>query len=64
MRAQLAALVQPQALAVMAVVLTAWVGSHAFGLGEIIAAIVAAVGVIAIGWAVFQGMGVGSKRRR
>jgi hypothetical protein len=55
-RAQLAALVQPQALAVMAIVLTAWVGSHAFGLGEIIDVIVAAVGVVAIGWAVFQGI--------
>ena len=34
-RAQLAALVQPQALAIMAVILAAWVGSHAVGLGEL-----------------------------
>ncbi len=55
-RAQLAALVQPQALAVMTVVLGAWVGSHAFGLGEIIDVVVGALGVVAIGWAVFQGI--------
>ncbi|HKO50776.1 MAG TPA: hypothetical protein VJV79_23815 [Polyangiaceae bacterium] len=55
-RAQLAALVQPQALAVLTVVLAAWVGSHALGLGEIIDVIVAVLGVAALGWAVFQGI--------
>jgi hypothetical protein len=55
-RDQLAALVQPQAFAIMAGILAAWVGSHAVGLGEIIDVIVAAVGVLSIGWAVFAGI--------
>ena len=55
-RAQLAALVQPQALALMAVILAAWVASHAVGLGEIIDVIVAAGGMLAVGWAVFTGI--------
>lgn len=55
-RAQLAAMVEPKALGIMALVLTAWVGSHAVGLGEIIDVIVAGAGVIAVGWAVFAGI--------
>ncbi|HKO54023.1 MAG TPA: hypothetical protein VJV79_40220 [Polyangiaceae bacterium] len=55
-RAQLAALVEPRALAVMAAILAAWVASHAVGLGEIIDVIVAAAGALAIGWAVFAGI--------
>jgi hypothetical protein len=47
---------EPQALAIMAGVLTAWVVSHAFGIGEIIDIVVAAIGVAAIGWSVFVGL--------
>ena len=58
-RAHLQALVEPQALAITAGVLTAWVVSHAFGIGEINDIndiIVAAIGVAAIGWSVFVGL--------
>jgi hypothetical protein len=55
-RAQLEALIEPQALAIMATVLGAWVVSHAFGIGEVIDIIVAVVGVASIGWAVFIGI--------
>jgi hypothetical protein len=52
-RAQLQGMINPTALAIMAAVLIAWVASHAFGLGEIIDIIVAAVGVLSIGLAIF-----------
>lgn len=55
-RAQLAAIITPEALAIVAAVLVAWVVSHAFGVGEIIDIILAVVGVIAIGMAVFAGL--------
>jgi len=55
-RAQLAALIAPTTLKIMAGVLAAWVLSHAVGLGEIIDAIVGVAGVVSIGWAVFDGI--------
>jgi hypothetical protein len=55
-RAQLEALIDPQSLAIMAAVLTAWVASHAFGIGEVIDIIIAVIGVVSIGWAVFAGI--------
>jgi hypothetical protein len=55
-RAQLEALIEPQALAIMATVVAAWVASHAFGIGEVIDIIVAVIGVASIGWAVFNGI--------
>jgi hypothetical protein len=55
-RAQLEALIEPQALAIMATVLAAWVVSHAFGIGEIIDIVVIVLGAAAIGWAVFNGV--------
>jgi hypothetical protein len=52
----LKALIEPSALGIMAGVLMAWVVSHAFGLGEIIDVVVLAVGVVSVGWAVFNGV--------
>lgn len=55
-RAQLKALINPKSLAIIAGVLVAWVVSHAFGVGEAIDLLIAAVGVAAIGFAVFTGL--------
>ncbi len=48
-RAQLAALIRPGTLAIIAAVLVAWVASHAIGLGQIIDAVILAVGAASIG---------------
>jgi hypothetical protein len=55
-RAQVAALLTKETLAVMAGVLTAWVLSHAVGIGEVIDIVIVAVGAIGLGWTVFQGV--------
>ena len=55
-RTQLAALITPEAITVIAGVLIAWVVSHAFGVGEIIDIIILAVGVVSVGLAVFTGL--------
>jgi hypothetical protein len=56
-REEIEKLLTPEALAVVAGVLVLWVGSHFIGIGEIIDIIVIAVGVFAIGLAVFDGVG-------
>jgi hypothetical protein len=53
---QLAQLLTPQALAIVAGFLIAWVVSHAIGIGMIVDVIFLAVGVFAIGLAVFDGI--------
>lgn len=53
---QLRALVEPQALGIMAAVLVAWVVGHAFAYGEVIDVIIGVVGLIAIGTAIFSGL--------
>jgi hypothetical protein len=53
---QLAAFVTPQALAIVATVLAAWVVSHAFGVGQIVDMIIVGAGVLSIGLAVFTGI--------
>jgi hypothetical protein len=53
---QLAAIINPTSLAIIAGVLVAWVVSHAFGVGEIVDIILLVVGVFAIGFAVFSGI--------
>ena len=53
---QLAAIITPASRAIIAGVLVAWVVSHAFGIGEAIDLILAVVGVLAIGMAVFAGL--------
>jgi hypothetical protein len=55
-RSQLAAVINPQSLAVIAGVLVAWIVSHAFGIGEIIDILILATGAVAIGFAVFTGL--------
>jgi len=55
-RSQLEAIINPTALAIVAAVLVAWVVSHAFGVGEVVDILVLAVGVFAIGLAVFSGL--------
>jgi hypothetical protein len=55
-RAQVEALLTPEALATIAAVLVAWVISHAFGIGEVIDIIILGAGALAIGMAVFDGV--------
>jgi hypothetical protein len=55
-QAQLAALIDPTTLEIMAGVLAAWVVSHAFGLGEIIDVILVVGGWVAVGWSVLDGI--------
>jgi hypothetical protein len=55
-RAQLQAVINPTSLAIISGVLVAWVVSHAVGIGEIIDIIILALGITAIGFAVFTGL--------
>jgi hypothetical protein len=55
-REQLAAIINPTSLAIVAGVLVAWVVSHLIGIGEIVDIIILVVGVFAIGFAVFTGL--------
>ena len=55
-RQQLAAIVDPESLAIMAGVLVAWVASHAVGIGLIADVVLGVVGVATIGLAVFSGI--------
>jgi hypothetical protein len=55
-KSQLAALVSPDSLKIIAGVLAAWIVAHAFGLGEIIDAILVFGGALSVGWAVFDGI--------
>jgi hypothetical protein len=55
-RAQLQAVIDPTSLAIISGVLVAWVVSHAVGIGEIIDIIILALGITAIGFAVFTGL--------
>lgn len=55
-REALAAIITPEALKTIAVVLAAWVLSHAFGVGEAIDIILAIVGIAAIGLSIFAGL--------
>ncbi len=55
-RAQLAAIITPESIATVAGVLIAWAVSHAFGVGEAIDLILAVVGVVLIGLAIFSGL--------
>ena len=53
-RVQVEAMLSPEALGVLAGILTAWLASHAFGVGEIVDLILVVGGGIALGWSVFQ----------
>ena len=48
-------LLQPQTLSVIAGTLIFWVGSHAFGIGEIVDIILLGIGAVSLGFAVFEG---------
>jgi hypothetical protein len=52
---QLLALVSPESIMIMAGTLLAWAGSHLFGVGEIVDAILLAVGFITLGASVITG---------
>jgi len=54
-RAIVSSFLQPQTLAIIAGTLVVWAGSHAFGIGEIVDIILLGVGVVALGFAVFEG---------
>ncbi len=54
-RAIVSSLLQPQTLAVIAGTLVVWAGSHAFGVGMIVDIILLGIGVVALGFAVFEG---------
>jgi hypothetical protein len=54
-RAIVNSLLKPQTLAIIAGTLVVWTGSHAFGVGEIVDIILLGVGVITLGFAVFEG---------
>jgi hypothetical protein len=48
-------MLEPKSLALIGGTLVIWVGSHAFGVGEVVDAILLGVGVIALGFSVFEG---------
>lgn len=56
-RAIVESLLQPQTLAIIAGTLVVWAGSHFFGVGEIVDVILLTVGVLTLGFAVFEGAG-------
>lgn len=55
MRAHLLAFVSPEALSIMAVVVTVWAGSHFFGVGEIADVVLLFAGWLALGGAALNG---------
>lgn len=54
-RAIVSSLLQPQTLAIIAGTLVVWAGSHALGVGEIVDIVLLGIGVVALGFAVFEG---------
>lgn len=55
-RAEVEKLLTPEVLATVAAVLAVWVGSHFFGIGEIVDIVLLVAGLAAIGLAVFDGV--------
>jgi hypothetical protein len=55
-RAEIQKLINPETLAIVAAVLVGWVGSHAFGVGEIVDLVLLTLGILAIGLSVFEGI--------
>jgi hypothetical protein len=54
-RAIVETMLKPQTLAIIAGTLVVWAGSHFFGVGEIVDIILLGVGVVALGFSVFEG---------
>lgn len=50
-------LLRPETIGIIAGTLVIWVGSHAFGLGEIVDVILLGMGVVVLGFSVFEGAG-------
>ncbi len=50
-------MLQPEALAIVVGTLVVWAGSHFFGVGEIVDVILLCVGVVTLGFAIFEGAG-------
>jgi hypothetical protein len=48
-------MLKPEALAIMGATLAVWAGSHFFGIGEIVDAVLLVVGVATVGFSVFEG---------
>lgn len=56
-RGTVEAMLTPAALTIMAGTIAVWGGSHFFGVGEVVDAILAVVGAVTLGWAAFDGAG-------
>ncbi len=56
-RGTVEAMLQPEALAIVAGTLVVWAGSHFFGVGEVVDIILLVVGFAALGMSVFSGAG-------
>lgn len=54
-RAVVESMLEPATLALIAGTLAVWAASHAFGVGEIVDALLLGVGVVALGFSVFEG---------
>lgn len=54
-RAVVEAMLEPATLALIGGTLVAWAASHAFGVGEIVDGILLGVGILALGFSVFEG---------
>jgi hypothetical protein len=50
-------LLQPSTIALVTATILVWAGSHFFGVGEIVDVILIGVGVVGLGFAVFEGAG-------
>jgi hypothetical protein len=50
-------MLRPETLAIISGTLAIWAGSHFFGVGEIVDIILLGVGVVALGFSVFEGAG-------
>src|SRR5690606_15063851 len=50
-------MLRPETIAIVSGTLMVWAGSHFFGVGEIVDIILLGVGVVALGFAVFEGAG-------
>lgn len=56
-KALVESMLKPETLAIITGTLVIWAGSHAFGVGEIVDVILLGIGVVTLGFAVFEGAG-------
>ena len=50
-------MIRPETIGIITATLVLWAGSHFFGVGEIVDLVLLGVGVVALGFAVFEGAG-------